>query len=320
MAVITTNIELVKNELANENVVAIPTETVYGLAGNAYSEKAIKKIFLVKNRPHYNPLIVHIKGISDLPKIAINIPALALKLANVFWPGSLTLVLEKHHSISNLITAGKSTVAVRIPAHAVTHKLLGTLSFPLVAPSANPFNYLSPTTANHVKSQLGKKISFILDGGKCEKGVESTIIGFKKGKPILLRLGAIAIEEIEEVTGKLIIENKLENTPASPGMLPKHYAPKTALYLTDNVSKLLKSFKNKRIGLLLFHKKIMDTLAVHQEILSESENLTEAASNLFEALHRLDAMDLDLIIAERFPDEGLGKTINDRLERATENN
>nr|WP_321451254.1 L-threonylcarbamoyladenylate synthase [uncultured Carboxylicivirga sp.] len=310
------NIEKAAHFLRNEDVVAIPTETVYGLAGNAFSEKAIKRIFEVKNRPFYNPLIVHIKSIDELNKIATNIPEMAFKLAEVFWPGPLTLVLDKQPSISDFVTGGKTTVAVRLPAHPVALELLNHIDFPLVAPSANPFNYLSPTSAQHVKEQLGNKIPYILDGGNCEKGVESTIIGFQDNLPILYRLGAIAMEEIEAVTGELTTQNQSKNSPNAPGMLSKHYSPKTQFILSNNITQTLESLKNKKVGVITFNESRQDYSVFHQVALSYNNNLKEAASNLFSTLHQLDKMNLDVIVAERLPDEGLGRTINDRLQRA----
>jgi len=310
------NIEQAAEFLKQEDVVAIPTETVYGLAGSAYSEKAIKKIFEVKNRPFYNPLIVHIKSIDDLAKIATNIPPLAYKLADAFWPGPLTMVLDKQDCISDLVTGGKSTVAVRLPGHPVTLELLNQLDFPLVAPSANPFNYLSPTSAHHVEEQLGDKIPYILDGGNCEKGVESTIIGFKNNTPILFRLGALSMEDIEEVAGELTVLNTSKNTPDAPGMLLKHYSPTTKFCLSDNIEQSIEQYRNKRIGLITFNSTLNSNSVFYQIALSNKNDLEEAASNLFSTLHNLDKMNLDVIIAERFPDNGLGKTINDRLQRA----
>ena len=190
-------ITLRKNEL-----IAIPTETVYGLAGNAYNETAIKKIFELKKRPFYNPLIVHIKSLAYLQEIASDIPDNALKLAKVFWPGPLTLVLKKQKHISDLITAGKNTVAVRVPSHPLTLDLLNKLDFPLVAPSANPFGSISPTHAEHVFNYFGEELNIILDGGECEKGLESTIIGFENNQTLLYRHGAISLEEIEKIIGK----------------------------------------------------------------------------------------------------------------------
>ena len=303
--------------LNNDEVIAIPTETVYGLAGNAYSEKAISKIFQLKNRPAFNPLIVHIKSLSYLENVAIDIPDTAIKLAETFFPGALTLVLKKQATIPDSVTAGKETVAVRVPNHPVTLSLLEQLDFPLAAPSANPFGSISPTSTEHVYTYFENKLPLILDGGVCEKGLESTIIGFQNNQPILYRHGSISVEEIESVIGKLKIITKNETSPKAPGMLSKHYAPVTKTFLANDVNELIKKHSGKKIGLLLFDKKITDATNLNQEILSASSNLEQAASNLYSALHRLDKLKLDVIIAEKLPDTGLGKTINDRLERAT---
>lgn len=304
--------------LLNSNqVIAIPTETVYGLAGNALNPAVVKKIYEIKNRPLSNPLIIHLPDTTQLNKFVKNIPALAEKLAERFYPGALTLLLPKKEIIPDIVTAGLQNVAVRIPSHPLAIQLLRKLSFPLAAPSANPFGYISPTSAEDVKRILFGKIDYILDGGICQKGIESTIIGFQNNQAILYRHGSISVEEIESVTGKLIIAAKNETTPDAPGMLSKHYAPNTKTLITNDVKKSISIFSNKKIGLLLFHQKISDPTVLYQEILSPSKNLKQAASNLYAALHRLDKYKLDIIIAERLPDEGLGITINDRLERAT---
>ena len=295
----------------------MPTETVYGLAGNAYSDDAIKKIFELKKRPFYNPLIVHIKSAAFLHEVAQDIPATALQLAAHFWPGPLTLVLKKQPHIPHLVTGGKDTVAVRMPNHPAALALLQQLDFPLAAPSANPFGSVSPTTAAHVSAYFADTLEVILDGGACTSGVESTIIGFENEEPVLYRHGGIPIEDIEQVAGKLkVITNNNNHSPNAPGMLSRHYAPKTPTWLTNNVSGLLKTFEGKRAGLLLFKNGITSSKVVVQEVLSEKGDLKEAASKLYAAMHRLDNEKLDLIIAEKFPDEGLGKTLNDRLQRA----
>ncbi|WP_298391785.1 L-threonylcarbamoyladenylate synthase, partial [Hydrotalea sp.] len=290
--------------LHNDDVIAIPTETVYGLAGNVYSEKATSKIFKLKNRPSSNPLIVHIKSLAYLENVAIDIPDTAIKLAETFFPGALTLVLKKQTTIPDSVTAGKVTVAVRVPNHPVTISLLEQLNFPLAAPGANPFGSISPTSAEHVYTYFKDKLSLILDGGICQKGLESTIIGFQNNQPILYRHGSISVEEIESVIGKLKIITKNETTPDAPGMLSKHYAPITKTFLTSDVNELIKKHFGKKIGLLLFDQKIPDATILHQEILSSTGSLEKAASNLYSALHRLDKLRLDVIIAERFPDAG----------------
>lgn len=303
--------------LKQGNVVAIPTETVYGLAANAFDERAVQQIFEIKQRPHFNPLIVHIKSIDYLEKVATNIPPKAIKLAKHFWPGALTLVLPKKDNVPTIVSAGKNTVGVRVPSHPISLALLEQLDFPLAAPSANPFGSISPTSAEHVQKQLGNKVPFILDGGNCEKGIESTIIGFENDQPILYRLGSISIEDIENEIGPITIKNFEEQNPSAPGMMARHYAPQTVTIVTKNINDAVRFYHGKRIGLLRFNSKINDESILHQEVLSISGDLNEAASHLYAALHRLDALNLDVIIAEQFPNSQLGRAINDRLKRAT---
>ncbi|MEY3443815.1 MAG: hypothetical protein RLZZ519_2096 [Bacteroidota bacterium] len=315
---ITQRLDLAKEALLANDIIAIPTETVYGLAGNAFDPAVIEKIFSLKKRPFYNPLIVHISSAGHLAEVACEIPALATKLANEFWPGPLTLILKKQPHIPDLVTAGKSTVAVRVPNHPLTLALLAELPFPLAAPSANPFGSISPTTAQHVQQYFGDELAVVLDGGECQKGLESTIIGFENGQAVLYRLGAIAIEDIEKVIGKIGFHTKNDTDPSAPGMLSRHYSPATKTYLTDDVRTFVQGFPDKKIGVLCFQTPVDEVHVQHQEILSPSGDLNEAAKNLYAAMHRLDELDLDMIVAERFPDFGLGKTINDRLQRAVE--
>jgi len=314
---ISDNLKKAVEILTQNKLVAIPTETVYGLAGNIYSDEAVLKIFEMKKRPLLNPLIVHIHDIKQLEELTSYIPEKARLLVSSFWPGPLTLVLKKNLCVPDLITAGKDTVAIRMPNHPVTLALLEQLSFPIAAPSANPFGCISPTKAMHVKDYFGDKLEMVLEGGDCSTGIESTIIGFEQDQPILYRLGAISIEEIELVIGDLKIKNKNEINPDAPGMLSKHYAPKTSTYLVTDIETSLNSFPGKKIGIVSFSKRIDVNHFIHQEILSEKGDLREAATNLYSILHRLDKLELDVIIAERLPDIGLGKSINDRLERAT---
>ncbi len=320
MIQISKDLDLAKNLLENDEVVAIPTETVYGLAGNIFSEKAIKKIFETKQRPFFNPLIVHVHSIDSLAEVCTDIPLKAKLLANMFWPGPLTLVLKKRNSISDLVTGGKDTVAVRIPNHPLTLDLLSKLDFPLAAPSANPFGSISPTTAEHVANYFSNTLPLVLDGGNCENGIESTIIGFENEEPILYRLGAISREEIEIVTGPILLKNKNEKAPEAPGMLTRHYAPLTKTILVNDVKKEVEKYPTKRIGLLLFNNITIDKEDVIIETLSKKGSLKEATANLYAAMHRLDTQNLDLIIAQKFPEIDLGNSINDRLERATKNN
>lgn len=316
MSIISNDINKAVEILNKNDVVAIPTETVYGLAGNIYSENALRKIFEVKQRPLFNPLIVHLHSIEQLNEIVSEFPPKAKLLAEAFWPGSITLVLKKKPTIPDLITAGKATVAVRIPNHPVTLELLKQLAFPLAAPSANPFNCISPTQAAHVENYFKSSLPLILEGGACKNGLESSIVGFENNEPILYRLGAIPIEEIENVVGKINVKNENESTPDAPGMLGKHYSPKTKMYLVNNWKEFSIDFKDKNVGLISFSETINNSTIKHTEILSKSKNLKEAASKLYNSLHQLDHLNLDMIIAIKLPNIGLGKTINDRLERA----
>jgi len=317
MALLTTDINLAIMALQNDDIIGLPTETVYGLAGNIYSEKAIKKIFETKKRPFFNPLIVHIKNIDYLDVVAQNIPAKALLLAQHFWPGPLTLLLDKRADVPNIVTADKPTVAVRIPSHPMALALLQQLNFPLAAPSANPFTSISSTTAQHVKEYFDKELDIILDGGECKKGIESTIVGFTGDDVIIYRLGTITETDLEKIVGEVSIYIGQDDKPIAPGMLLKHYSPKTKTVLLENdVNLQLNNLAIKKIGALVFNKKIDDERIVEQEILSKASNLEEAAKNLYASLHRLDKSDLAIILIELLPNEGIGKSINDRLRKA----
>lgn len=317
MSIISKDIQKAIALLSNDELVAIPTETVYGLAGNIFSEKAIQRIFKTKKRPFFNPLIVHVSSVDAFEEIVSEVPEKARLLAHTFWPGSMTLVLKKNKKIPDIITAGKDTVAVRVPNHPVTLELLQKLPFPLAAPSANPFNHISPTKAEHVERYFKNDIKMVLDGGACKNGIESTIIGFENDEPIIYRLGALAIEDIEAVVGKVAIKNKKEVNPDAPGMLDKHYSPKTQTFLTATILAEIENHPNKKIGVLTFNTSYKSDKISAEIILSTSSNLQEAASKLYDALHQLDHLNLDVIIAEKLPETGLGKSMNDRLQRAS---
>lgn len=317
MSIISSDISKAIHFLTKGDIVAIPTETVYGLAGNIFLEDAINKIFDVKQRPRFNPLIVHLNNMNQVEDIVKEFPEKAQLLAKAFWPGPLTLILPKKSTVPDAVTACKDTVAIRIPDHPVTLELLKQLPFPVAAPSANPFNRISPTKASHVNEYFEGTIPMILEGGECNRGIESTIIGFENSKVIIYRLGSLELEKIEEIVGKVIVKNKKESAPNAPGMLAKHYAPKTKIILVDDVEESIRTFHTHSIGVLKLTGESEMNQVSKIELLSKSGNLTEAASNLYAALHNLDDANLDLIIAERFPNYGLGKTINDRLERAT---
>lgn len=316
MAVIGKDYKRAGRLLASGKLVAIPTETVYGLAANALDGQAVKDIFSTKGRPHYNPLIIHIRSKSDLGKYVTEVPELAQRLIENFWPGPLTLLLPKRAIVPDLITASLPRVAVRMPDHPLTLQLLQLLDFPLAAPSANPFCYISPTRAAHVQQQIGDKIPYILDGGACEQGLESTIVGFEDDIPVVYRLGAITPDEIEAVAGQVKIHQKSGEQPVGPGMLPYHYAPRTPLYYTSQIGELLQESNLSETGLISFRKEIDGLLKDHQVVLSATGNMQEAASKLYDSLHYLDSLNLKRIIVEKLPDYGLGMTINERLKKA----
>lgn len=314
----TNSIEYAKKLLEENNLVAIPTETVYGLAANAFSEEAIKKIYTTKGRPSNNPLIVHISSKEKLGDIAINIPAEAHKLAQHFWPGPLTLVLEKNPEILNLVTSGKNTVGIRVPNHPTTLELLNKLSFPIVAPSANKSNHISPTSPQHVRESLSENTPYILDGGECLNGIESTIVGFRNNQPFIYRLGAISIDDIETALGKKVnVYHNEKQSPLSPGMFKKHYSPKIPLILSSDVETSIRANSHLNIGLLTFKAETISGKNITKYSLSKNGDLKEAAKNLYKGLYELESKKVDLIIAEKMPNHGLGLSINDRLTRAS---
>lgn len=311
-AIIGTDINVAAQLLNEGKIVAIPTETVYGLAANALDTKAVIKIFEAKNRPTFDPLIVHTYSISEIEKWVTHFPEKAKILAEKFWPGPLTLLLNKKDVIPDVVTSGLNTVGIRIPNHFLTIELLKKLNFPLAAPSANPFGYVSPTCAKHVYDQLGKKVDYILNGNSCKVGIESTIIGFENERPTVYRLGGLSIEEIENCIGKVNIELNNSSNPQSPGMLKSHYAPLKKL-VYGNIEELIEKYKNKKIGIISFYKKF----PCYNIVLSPEKSITKAAENFFSAIRIMDANDeVEIIICELFPEEGLGRALNDRLKRA----
>ncbi len=314
MAQIGTDRQAARTLLEAGQVVGIPTETVYGLAGNALNLDAVLTIFRVKNRPSFDPLIVHTDSLEKVPAFVTEIPEAAQQLARMFWPGPLTLLLPKRDLIPDLVTSGLSTVAVRIPDHSLTLELLRSLDFPLAAPSANPFGYISPTTAQHVADQLGDQVPYILDGGPSNVGLESTIVGFEDGKPTVYRLGGMALEQIEAVIGSVDVRSHSTSNPKAPGMLSSHYAPRkplTLLQLGESPQ------PGERVGALAFREPFSGIRPELQRVLSPTGDPNEAAKNLFAYLRALDSMDVDRIYAEPLPNQGLGWAINDRLRRAS---
>lgn len=310
------NIKKAASILKTEGIVAIPTETVYGLAANIFSKKAVNKIYKIKNRPKSNPLIVHVESIDKAKELVKSFPVTATLLAENFWPGPLTLILPKNNNVGPWITAGENTVAIRIPKHSLTLKLLKQTGFPLAAPSANPFKYISPVTAAQVKKMLGDKIEYILDGGKCKKGIESTIVEVKGDKVNLLRSGAITAEQIEKVLG-YSLTNTGKKTRSHPGMFKKHYSPHTPLLVTTDVMKSYFENKGKKVAVISFQRKYPLPRNIIQIILNKQGIMEKAAANLYDSLHRLDSGQYDLIIAEKAPELGIGKAINERLKKAS---
>jgi L-threonylcarbamoyladenylate synthase len=317
MAEIGKDIDKAKAFLERGELVGIPTETVYGLAGNALNPDAVAKIFATKNRPEFDPLILHTSSIERVLEFAVEIPKVLRLLGEKFWPGPLTLLLPKKDIVPDLVTSGLDFVAVRIPDHPLTKELLNVLDFPLAAPSANPFGYISPTQASHVNDQLGKKIHYILDGSSCEVGLESTIVGVENNEVVVYRLGGLDVKEIESVVGKVKVMTHSSSNPKTPGMLKSHYAP-TKPFILGELNSLIKEYQLKGITFaVLSFKDNFQILPSDQQIqLSTKSDINEAAKNLFASLRTLDTMDVSVILSELLPDEGLGMAVNDRLKRA----
>lgn len=311
MAAIGTDIQHAATLLRQGEIVGIPTETVYGLAAHALIPDAVAKIFEAKNRPFFDPLIVHVSAADDVLRYVTDFPEKARTLAAMFWPGPLTLLLPRNSLIPDLVTSGLATVGVRCPRHTLLQELLGELDFPLAAPSANPFGYISPTTTAHVQAQLGHLIPYILDGGPCAVGIESTIVGFENGVTIH-RLGGITREEIEHVLGPVQVVAHQQHYPLAPGQLDSHYSPRKQLVI-GAIPDLQKRYAHLPVAILSYQT---DYEVAHQVILSRSGNLREAAQRLFAALRELDDSQAQVILAEPVPDVGLGRAINDRLRRA----
>ena len=387
--------------LREGKLVAFPTETVYGLGANAFDERAVARVFEAKARPTFDPLIVHIARLEDISMLAKEVPENARTLARCLWPGPLTIILPKRREVPDIVTAGLSTVAVRFPSHPVARRVIELAQIPIAAPSANPFGYLSPTTAEHVIDMLGERIDYLVDGGPCDVGVESTVIDMTAARPALLRPGGMPLERIEELVGLVDIPGQVDipghgepfadegleqagekdmlrselgsehsetqgmahslksrekkqnhlrkslespsqkgpsfesssqkgpfqKSPSfkSPGQSSSHYAPSTPLFLFDEGSLpeavKLKGILHPCIALAFDGRRariLRDSgLFDGVQILSEEGDMREAAARLFSLLHDLDEAGLAAIYAERVPDAGLGRAINDRLYRAS---
>ncbi len=310
-----TDIFTAKQCLEEGQLVAIPTETVYGLAANAFDAASVAKIFEAKNRPEFDPLIVHTHSLEAVYDFVTDIHPQLLKLAESYWPGPLTLLLPRQDIIPDLTTSGLGRVGVRIPAHLLSLSLLRELDFPLAAPSANPFGYISPTTAAHVQKQLGDRISYILDGGPCEVGLESTIVGEEDNKIIIYRLGGLSVDAIESVVGNVSIQLNQSSNPKAPGQLKSHYAPRKPLFV-GNAVELQKKHAGQKAAFLIFGAQAPELNGFLVKNLSPAQDYKEAAANLFAYLRELDESDADVILCDLLPGMSLGLAINDRLRRA----
>lgn len=301
--------------LKQGEVVAIPTETVYGLAGNAFEPKALAKIFAAKERPTFDPLIVHIADIEQLKDVAQNIPDAAYKLAEAYWPGPMTMILPKKDCIPDLCTSGLPSVAVRFPSHPVAQAIIRESGLPLAAPSANLFKHVSPTTAEHVAAQLADRIAGIVDGGACEVGVESSIISLVGDKPTVLRPGAITPEMFQKVLGEVDIKestSKPGQPMAAPGQCDTHYRPQVPLYYGAVPAGCRLPANTARIAFGNTQGPVPATVN-----LSKSEDMLEATAKLYAYMHDLDLPDYSLILVDEIPNVGVGMALNDRLKRAS---
>jgi L-threonylcarbamoyladenylate synthase len=303
--------------LQQGGLVAFPTETVYGLGADALNPRAVARIFDVKQRPQFDPLIVHVAREEQLGELADAGSETVKALAKAFWPGPLTLVLPRKKAVPDIVTAGLPTVAVRMPNHGVALRLIELARCPIAAPSANPFGRISPTTAAHVANFLGDQLEMIIDGGPCTMGVESTILSLvDEARPLLLRPGALPVEDLRRIVGEIHLPNPAQHSVAAPGMLPGHYAPRTPIRIFSDEVPCDILPGEKRIGMLAFTPPAAGGTFQAMEVLSSAGDLKEAAANLFAALHHLDEAGLDVILAQRVPNRGVGIAINDRLTRA----
>lgn len=296
-------------------VVALPTETVYGLAADALAAAAVVKIFETKKRPHFDPLIVHLPELSWLERVAVveeSARPLIERLIAKFWPGPLTMVLPRRALVPSIVTAGLETIALRMSAHPLFSEIVRAFGGPLAAPSANRFGRISPTAAPHVMEELSGRIPLIVDGGPTEHGIESTVVAVRGGGLELLRAGPVTREELAKFAA---FRERASTLKESPGQLPSHYRPQTALVIAPDISQVAVPH-GKRYGALLWSDLPFSETFVESRRLSTTGNLREAAANLFRHLRALDRARLDCIVAEAMPEEGLGAAIMDRLRRA----
>jgi L-threonylcarbamoyladenylate synthase len=300
--------------LRRGGLVAFPTETVYGLGADAFNPRAVARVFEVKARPSFDPLIVHLADAAELPRVSVAEDERVLVLAGRFWPGPLTLVLPRRPELPDLVTSGLDTVGVRVPAHPAARALIAAAGTPVAAPSANPFGYVSPTTAAHVAELLGSAVDLVLDGGPCRVGVESTILSLAEEPPVILRPGGTPREALEEALGRALETAGTAERPLAPGQLAKHYATRTPLRILPGPAGAAPPAP-RRVGLLAWRAAGGEGWAA-VEVLAPDGSKETAAASLFAALRRLDASGLDLILAEPCDEIGLGHAIMDRLRRA----
>lgn len=309
--IVNQDIDIAAGYIREGRLVAFPTETVYGLGANALNPLAVAKIFELKERPSFDPLIVHIASVDDLDKLTVNKDSRVLQLAEKFWPGPLTIVLPKSDIVPDIVTSGLNTVGIRMPNNPIALELIRKAGCPIAAPSANKFGRVSPTTAQHVKKQL-PNVDYILDGGKTQVGIESTIITLNENGFEILRHGVITREDLESVI-PFHSGRDTSDSIVAPGMLKSHYSPNKPLYFLGDVH--LNDMQRSNAGLLSFNT--TDTEGYRMVIpLSTSGNLREYAVNLFAAIHKMEESDVEYIVAEPVEEHGIGLAIMDRLRKA----
>ena len=325
--IIVSKIEEAADVIKNGNLVAFPTETVYGLGADVFNKKAISKIFKAKKRPFNDPLIVHIADIEELNLLTSQVSQVVLKLAEAFWPGPLTLVVKKSNSVSNLVTSGLDTVAVRMPNNNIALSLIRKSNTPIAAPSANLFGRTSPTEAWHVVDDLGGRIEVIIDGGKTKVGVESTVVDTTSVPVRLLRAGGVTVEQLQSVIGEIKIGEKLKKSFRSPGMMDSHYSPKAKLILVDEkgenqIKEVLRQAtiyhtKGCRVGIMVKEENKKKYEGFKIKVIGKGNELEKCATNLFSVLRDFDKEKYDIIIAESLENYGIGLAIMERLKKAS---
>ncbi|HSV86000.1 MAG TPA: L-threonylcarbamoyladenylate synthase [Levilinea sp.] len=320
--------------LVEGKLVAFPTETVYGLGGNALDPRAVERIFIAKGRPFQDPLIVHIAGLTMLELVVWDAPEVAYQLAEHFWPGPLTLILPRHANIPPSVSAGLDTVAVRMPDHPIACALIEQAGVPVAAPSANRFGRTSPTSAEHVLADLAGRIALVLDGGSPLVGLESTVLDVTQSPPVILRPGGVSLEQLVAVLGEVRLRGEpsiqvASKAMPSPGMLARHYAPRATLILFEgeNASQVRLRMRSqakalladgRRVGVLAVDEDAEDfrDLGIQLAALGSTSDLSQVAHRLYAAIRELDAAGVEFILARSYGTQGLGLAILDRLRRA----